>query len=76
MRYQPNTLKSCFLMYPIKNLIAKIETKNATNVPVPNIIASADVKTNPNFNIFNKLAPNITGIAKKKVNSAVTAFYN
>ena len=42
-------------MYPIKNLIAKIETKNSTNVPVPNIIDSADVKTNPNFNIFNKL---------------------
>ena len=72
MRYQPNTLKSCFLMYPIKNLIAKIETKNATNVPVPNMIASAYVKTNPNFNIFNKLAPNITGIAKKKVNSEAT----
>ena len=72
MRYQPNTLKSCFLMYPIKNLIAKIETKNATNVPVPNIIASADVKTNPNFNIFNKLAPSMTGIAKKNVNSQAT----
>ena len=49
-----------------------LEKENATNVPVPNIIASADVKTNPNFNIFNKLAPSMTGIAKKKVNSEAT----
>ena len=27
------------------------------------------VNTRPNFNTFSKLAPNITGIAKKKVNS-------
>ena len=72
IRYQPNTLKSCFLMYPIKNLIAKIETKKATNVPVPSVIASAPVKSNPNFTIFSKLAPNMTGIAKKNVNSEAT----
>ena len=30
------------------------------------------VKTKPNLINFNKLAPNITGIAKKKVNSAAT----
>ena len=50
IRYQPNTLKSCFLIYPIKNLIAKIETKNATNVPVPSVIASAavnQIRTSP-----------------------------
>ena len=32
----------------------------------------AVVKAKPNLTNFNKLAPNITGIAKKKVNSAAT----
>ena len=72
MRYHPNTLKSCFLIYSIKNLIAKIETTNATNDPRANVINSALVKANPNLTSFNKLAPNITGIAKKNVNSDAT----
>ena len=55
-------------MYPIKNLIAKTDTANATNEPNNNVINSALVKTNPNLTIFNKLAPSITGIAKKNVN--------
>ena len=31
--YQPKTLKSCFLIYDIRNLITKTETKNATAIP-------------------------------------------
>ena len=34
---------------------------------------SNKLNENPNFTNFNRLAPNITGIAKKKVNSAATA---
>ena len=48
------------------------DTINATTIPVSRITASAHVKESPNFKIFNKLAPSITGIAKKKVNSAAT----
>ena len=32
--YQPNTLKSCFLIYDIRNLITNTETINATIVPL------------------------------------------
>ena len=45
------------------------ETINATSMPTINMAASIPVKDNPNFNIFNKLAPNMTGIARQKVNS-------
>ena len=72
IRYHPKTLKSCFLIYPIKNWITNIETTKATIIPIINKIASWAVKTKPNFTNFNKDAPNITGIAKKKVNSAAT----
>ena len=41
-------------------------------MPTTKIIASCIVKAKPNFTIFNKDAPNITGIAKKNVNSAAT----
>lgn len=57
-------------MYPIKNLIASMETMKATIIPIPKIIISALVKEKPNFNSFNALPPNIAGIAKKNVNSA------
>ena len=36
------------------------------------MINSIPVKAKPNFTSFNSEAPNITGIAKKKVNSAAT----
>lgn len=65
IRYQPKTLKSLFLIYPIRNLIAIIETTKATIIPVSNINNSVAEKPNPNFNNFNALAPNITGIDKK-----------
>ena len=43
---------------------------NAVTIPTKSIISSRFVKANPNFKSFSKLAPNITGIARKKVNSA------
>ena len=52
--------------------MAKIETTNDTIVPMDSIIISGPVNARPNFNNFNKLAPNMTGIAKKNVNSAAT----
>src|SRR5699024_11546180 len=33
IRYQPNTLKSCFLIKFIRNLITKTDTANATAIP-------------------------------------------
>ena len=41
-------------------------------IPITKIINSAVVNKNPNLTNFNNDAPNITGIAKKKVNSAAT----
>ena len=72
IRYHPNTLKSCFLIYPIRNLNARIETTKETKVPTIRIMASVPVKFRPNFTSFNKLAPNMVGIARKKVYSAAT----
>ena len=60
-------------MYPTRNLIAHIETTNATNIPTNNTISSNPLITKPNLINLSKLAPNITGIAKKKVNSAATS---
>ena len=52
--------------------MAIIETKNATTTPVTSVRPSAGVNVKPNFTSFSRLAPNITGIARKKVNSAAT----
>ena len=49
-----------------------IETTNAVTKPLIMIPISPDVNSKPNLMIFNKLAPNMTGTAKKKVNSAAT----
>ena len=70
IRYTPNALKSFFLIYPSKNLIATIDTRNDTTIPTISTINCVDVNARPNFTIFNKLAPNITGIPKKNENSA------
>ena len=72
IRYTPNALKSFFLIYPSKNLIAPIDTRNDTTIPTISTINCVDVNARPNFTIFNKLAPNITGIPKKNENSAAT----
>ena len=60
-------------MYPTRNLIANIDTTNATTIPTSNIVTWNPVNAKPNLTSFNKLAPNITGIAKKNVNSAATS---
>ena len=70
IRYTPNALKSFFLIYPSKNLIAPVDTRNDTTIPTISTINCVDVNARPNFTIFNKLAPNITGIPKKNENSA------
>ena len=56
----------------MRNLITRIDTTKATIIPVSRIATSIPVKWKPNCTIFSKLAPNITGIAKKNVNSAAT----
>ena len=50
----------------------KIDDTNATSIPSPNTASCEAVNASPNLTSFNKLAPNITGIAKKNVNSAAT----
>ena len=42
-------------------------------MPARRTASSVISKPNPNFNNFSALAPNITGIAKKKVNSAASS---
>ena len=70
IRYHPNTLKSCFLIYPIKNRITITDTANATAIPTARIIHSLPLNEKPDFASFRMLAPNMTGMARKKVNSA------
>ena len=65
-------MKSCFLIYPIKNLITKIDTKKATIEASANRISSLLDNAALYLRTFNKEAPNIAGIAKKNVNSAET----
>ena len=50
--------------------MAKMDTAKATTIPTSRTANSVPVKANPNFNSLIRLAPNITGIARKKVNSA------
>lgn len=49
-----------------------IEVIKAVIIPTKRIVISDEVKSKPNLTILSKLAPNITGIAKKNVNSAAT----
>ena len=66
IRYQPKALKLFFLIYPIKNLMERIETTKATTIPTKRTAISSLSKAMPNFINFKKLAPNITGTAKKR----------
>ena len=70
--YHPNTLKSCFLIYPIRNLITASDTRKATIIPTNRIVSSDWSKAKPNLTSLSRLAPSSTGIARKKVNSAAT----
>ncbi|CBH22595.1 protein of unknown function [Acetoanaerobium sticklandii] len=54
----------------IRNLITATDTIKATAIPKIRIKSSEAVKTKPNFKILSALSPNITGTARKKVNSA------
>lgn len=49
-----------------------MDTAKETTVPTSRRVSSKEVNSNPNFTTFNRLAPNITGIARKKVYSAAT----
>ena len=71
--YQPKILKSCFLTKSIKNLTVNKEITNAVTVPINKYPNSGNVNapnSKINFKVFKRLAPAITGIARKKVNSA------
>ena len=48
------------------------DTKKATTMATKSTANSVPVNARPNFTILSRLAPNITGMAKKKVNSAAT----
>ena len=72
MRYHPNILKLCFLIYPMRNRSTNRDMTKDTTVPVISSASSADVNSKPNFTTFSRLAPNITGIARKNVYSAAT----
>ena len=65
-------LISFFLIFLSNNLIVTIDTRKDTTIPTISTINSVVVNARPNFTIFNKLAPNITGIPKKNENSAAT----
>ena len=72
--YQPKLSKLCFLTNAIKNLIATMETIKAVSVPVSRTTISVVDKVKPSrtnaLNTFRAEAPSITGIARKKENSA------
>ena len=52
--------------------ITPMDTTKATTMPIIRSDASVMLKPSPNFTSFRRLAPNMTGIARKKVNSADT----
>ena len=52
--------------------MARTDTIKDTAIPTTRITTSQEVKSSPNFTIFSRLAPNITGIARKKVYSAAS----
>ncbi len=52
--------------------MARIDTTKDTTTPTIRMISSVELKAKPNFTSFRRLAPNMTGIARKKVNSAAT----
>ena len=68
--YQPKILKSLFFIYLNKSLMAIKDTIKATVIPVKSTPISRPVKSKPNLKSFKALAPNITGMDKKKEYSA------
>ena len=61
---------------PLRNLITTTDTTNATTIPTKRYTSSDVPRTPPpamNFAILRRLAPSITGIARKKVNFAAAS---
>ncbi len=59
-------------MYPIRNLIAIMETTNATTIPIDQDHHLCSCERETEFQNFQKTGSNMTGIPRKKVNSAAT----
>lgn len=53
-------------------MITKIDTANAEIIPIASMPICVPVKPPSYFRSFKRLAPNITGTARKNVNSAAT----
>ena len=74
--YQPNALKVCFFTKSISSFITASDTKNAVNVPTKMIKISCAFKLISSiknaFATLSRVAPAITGIARKNENSAAT----
>ena len=72
--YHPNDSKVCLFTKSIKNLITARDTKNAVTVPTAIMTTSSQFKVmlsiKKAFAAFKSVAPAITGIARKKENSA------
>ena len=60
------------MTYSIRKRTASNDTANETNVPVIRTPISSAVNEKPNLTTLRRLAPNITGIARKNVYSAAT----
>ena len=63
-------------MYPTINLITNMDTRKATTTPIRSSSASFGAKWNPNLTSFARLAPSITGIASRNVNSTASFLEN
>ena len=75
MRYQPKGLKSCLRTKPVSQLMAARDTTKATTRPTPMMAHSSATMVLPastNFTILSRLAPNMTGIARKNVKRVAT----
>ena len=68
-RYQPKALKSCFLIKPIRNRMASMETIKGNHHAYQQNTQLRPEKPPPStrkIRIFTPLAPSIAGIARKK----------
>ena len=73
IRYHPKTVNECFLMNAMSLFIIRRLTTNAVTIPTRRSPISWPVTSPSNFKILRRLAPSITGIARKKVNLAAAS---
>ena len=69
IRYQPKTLKSCFFIQDIKNLITKTLVIKATSIPTTRInisIKEKDIENEEKLNLESKETDNVKKLMKKK----------